>query len=165
MVFIGFPHWRKNIEYWLQHNIGKTVVRGINHKLLVPRETLQNLLETTSRRCVLAQGSRSGARVCTSPPSHRLTAGGQGQGDGAQRESLGFMPRSPRRRDKQGNSGGNERRGRRGSGSSAAATAPTGPCCTSWLQLLAQPTGDMSYGHSLASRWIELKLKTTGFSP
>lgn len=45
MVFIGFHHWRMNIKYWLQYT-GKTGVQGINHKLLVPRETLQNLVET-----------------------------------------------------------------------------------------------------------------------
>lgn len=38
-----------------------------------------------------------------------------------------------------------------------------GPCCGSPLQLLAQPVGDKSHG--LASRRIEMKVKTTIFFP
>lgn len=46
MVFTGFPHLRMTTEYWLQHDIRKTVVWGIDHKPLVPHETLQSLQET-----------------------------------------------------------------------------------------------------------------------
>lgn len=75
MVFIGFPHWRMSIEYWLQHNIGKTVVWGINHKLLVPRVTLQNLAEpqpaggACSRR---EPGAEPGATPPLTPTGSRL---------------------------------------------------------------------------------------------
>lgn len=71
MVFIGFPHWRMNIEYWLQHNMGKTVVRGINHRLLVPQETLQNLVETQPAEGACSRGAPGAGpgAACPLPPT------------------------------------------------------------------------------------------------
>lgn len=118
--------------------------------------TLGNVAEpggaTTSRRCMLAQGTGRRAGGCSSPRSHQLAAGGRGQ-----QESLGLTPHSPRRRDGQGNSGRKETQQER--------LWEPEPCCTSLLLLLAQPAGDMSHCHLLASGWAELKLKTTIFFP
>lgn len=163
MVFIGFPHWRMNIEYWLQHNIGKTVVRGINQELLVSRETSQKLAEAQPAEGACSRrepGLEPGAALPLPPTgsqpedknednvrawASRHTALGGGMSKKTVEET---------------------RRGRRGSGSSAAAMGPQpGPCCTSRLRLLAQPVGDMSHSHPLASRWIELKLKKPRFFP
>lgn len=81
MVFTGFPHPRMTTEYWLQHDIRKTVVWGIDHKPLVPHETLQSLQETQPVKGAcgamgVGPGLSSGDRGCVSPPSNWLRAGG-----------------------------------------------------------------------------------------
>jgi len=83
-----------NTEYRLQHNIGKTAIQGINHKLLVPWETQQNLLETQPAEGVCsrkAPGAGPGAAPPLPPTSLLLEDRGD-QSDRAQREPCHAAP-------------------------------------------------------------------------
>lgn len=70
-----------NVEYWLQHNIGKRVEHRIHHKVLVPHEALQSPEETQTRErstcgAVAIGPGLSNCDGAASPLSQMAMAGG-----------------------------------------------------------------------------------------